>query len=98
MSETGVGPGRLGGGRGGRDVGGVRRELDDQRLAGERPHAATTAPSSRGSAPMSRPVFTFGQETFSSIASISARGVDRLDERGDLVGGRAHHVRDERHR
>ena len=34
--------------------------------------------AARGSAPMSRPVLTFGQDTFSSIAAISARALARL--------------------
>ena len=35
--------------------------------------ARTTSSSWRGSAPMSSPVFTFGHDTFSSIAAISCR-------------------------
>ena len=68
-------------------------------LRGQRPHARRPPRRARaGSAPMSRPVLTFGHETLSSSAAISGARGDRLDERGDLVGGRAHDVRDQRHR
>ena len=99
ISETASAPPRLRAGARRRDVGGVRRQLDDQRLApcaGAPPR--TTRSSSAGSAPMSRPVCTFGQETFSSIAAISARASHASHELGELLGGRAHHVRDHGHR
>ncbi len=54
--------------------------------------------SSAGSAPMSRPVRTLGHDTFSSIAATSGRSCDRFDELGDLGGGGAHDVRDQRDR
>ena len=58
----------------------------------------TTASSWRGSAPMSSPVFTFGHDTFSSTAAISARCVAGLHQLGELRRGGAHHVRDQRRR
>ena len=60
--------------------------------------SASIAPSSAGSAPMSSPVFTFGQETFSSIAATSSRASTASTSGADLGGGRAHHVGDQRHR
>ena len=99
ISDTASAPAASRGLRDGGDVGGVRRELDDQRLGRQRAHLARAArPSSPGSAPMSRPVSTFGQETLSSSAATSSRSSTRLDQRGDLARGRAHDVGDQRDR
>ena len=81
------------------DVGGVRRELDDQRLA--RARATRADDLLRAGAGRRRcpgPVLTFGQDTLSSIAAISARCVAGLHQRRELLGARAHHVGDQRHR
>ena len=98
ISETASAPPSSRGARAGGDVGGVGRELDDQRLARGGRTARTTRSSATGSAPMSRPVSTFGQETLSSIAAISARSSQRSEQARDLAGGRAHDVRDQRRR
>ena len=85
--------------RAGGDVRRVRRQLDDQRLRRSRAHRrARPASSWPGSAPMSSPVVTFGQDTFSSIAAISARASHASTSSRDLSARRAHHVRDQRHR
>jgi len=47
---------------------------------------------------MSRPVFTFGQETFSSNRGDLRARVARGDERSELIAGRPHHVGDQRRR
>ena len=47
---------------------------------------------------MTRPVSTFGQETFSSTSATSSRAATALDERGQLVAGEAHHRDHQRHR
>ena len=71
--RDGVGAALLGGGghRGG--VRGVRRQLHDQRLRAERAHALDRRAVSAGSAPITRPVSTFGQDTFSSSIATSSR-------------------------
>ncbi len=56
------------------DVGGVGRQLDDQRLCGARAHArARPARAGAGRRRCPVPSRTFGHDTFSSIAAISAR-------------------------
>ena len=70
-----------------RDVGGVGRELHDQRLGGQRAARASSASSSRGSAPMSSPVSTFGHETFSSSAATAGCAPSASTSSRELVRG-----------
>ena len=74
-----VGAGALGFARDRRDVGDVRRELDDERLVGRRARRAHDARrSDSGShANVSPSLATFGHEMFSSIAAISSRAASR---------------------
>ena len=75
ISETASAPRRLGGLRDSAATSAVFGvSLTISGLAVSGPHARRRRARARaGSAPMSRPVSTFGQETFSSIAAISAR-------------------------
>ena len=99
MSETASAPCGLGGGGDVGRRGAVRRQLHDQRLARERPHARRAAPPSRaGSAPMIIPVSTFGQETLSSSAATSSRSANAATSVADLLAGEAHDVDDQRDR
>ena len=54
--------------------------------------------TSSGSAPMTSPVSTFGQETLSSSAGHLVALRERGDEPGHLVAAEAHHVDDQRNR
>ena len=54
--------------------------------------------SSRGSAPMTSPVLTFGHETLSSIADDLVALGEGGDQAGDVLARRAHDVDDQRHR
>ena len=58
---------------------------------------SSSAAVSAGSAPMIRPLSTFGQETLSSSADDLVPRPDGLDERGDLIAAVAHDVDDQRH-
>ena len=78
ISDTRVGAGLLRGLGDRRDVAGVRGELDDQRLGGQRSDPLEQRAISSGSAPMISPVSTFGHETFSSSALTTSSLGERL--------------------
>ena len=53
---------------------------------------------SSGSAPMTSPVSTFGQDTLSSISATSSRSPTASGQAGELVAAEAHHRHAQRHR
>ena len=79
-----------------RGVGGVRRELHDQRLAGLAGAAARPRRGLAGVRAHDSPVSTFGQES-SARASPPRRAPPRGRRARELVAAEAHHRDDQRH-
>ena len=88
ISEKGVGAVRLGGGGDGGRRGGVGRELDDQRLVGQRAHRVEHAGELAGSAPMTGRSRRSGRDVELERGDLVALG-ERGDEPRDLLAREA---------